>query len=128
MAGDERNGRRALARDRIDVCLSGSLHLVNWPKAIADEILLVWKMTFSNGGFFARGRREDWTKDRHLRNGFLLAIPVFFVPVLLFNLTVLDGVASVLAMFGFAILSNLVWLGFAAWSRARSSEPGPTPK
>jgi amino acid permease len=85
-------------------------------------------MAFSNGGFFAHGKREDWTRDRHLRNGFLLAVPVFFMPVVLFRLHVLDGVASVLAMFGFAILSNLVWLGFSAWSRARASEPSSKPK
>jgi hypothetical protein len=95
---------------------------VNWPRAIADEILLVWKMTFSNRNFFAREKRVDWTSDRHLRNGFLLAIPVFVVPVVLFKLRMHDGVTDVLAMLGFAILSNLVWMGYAAWSRARSTQ------
>jgi hypothetical protein len=65
---------------------------------------------------------NSWVTERHLRNGFFLGLPLFFIgfaAVLVSRASAWGWVAMAIC----AILSNLVWLGDAAYARSKDQPP-----
>lgn len=90
-------------------------------QAIFNEIKIATTMTFVEP--YRAGKKHDagWAKDRHLRNGFLIAAPMFFLAGLAINTNGQSFGHNFLPLLGCALVSNLIWFGYAAWSRSRSS-------
>jgi len=85
--------------------------------AIWYEIALAFRLTFSREAlsklFVASFKqRLGWLGDRHLVIGFACALPVFFL--LLGTTSSIGALGSLLT----SLLSNLVWFGVSASSRA----------
>lgn len=92
---------------------------MNWLQAIVNEIKIAVRMTIA---LLLAGKRSDWAwlKDRHLRTGFLIALPIFFGGSFLTIKFTRNGAFDFLFSLGVAILPSIVWLGYSAWSRTRS--------
>jgi hypothetical protein len=84
-----------------------------------DEIVICWRMTPKGAFQWPPKRSQSWIHDRHLRNGFLLGLPVFYVGVVWAQSVLRPSPAQFGVMFAGAIASNIVWLTYAAWSRER---------
>lgn len=93
----------------------------SWLSSVAKEIGIVFQMTFVEP--LLKGRLNDggWLKDRHLRNGFLIAAPLFLAGTF-FAVFVArhEPVLQFFVLFGVAVGTNLLWLSYAAWSRRRT--------
>lgn len=95
---------------------------MNWPRAIRDEIKTAFELTLAGQG---SRDRKGWLADRHLRSGFILGLlPFLFGVAFLISRLRTAEVQGWIVMFLCAIVSNLVWLGYAAWSRNRELEKG----
>jgi hypothetical protein len=72
-----------------------------------NELRIVFRMTFVER--FQRGpialRGSSWVRDRHLRNGFLLVLPVFVIAIALIGPW--DVGANFLLALGASVLANL---------------------
>jgi hypothetical protein len=89
---------------------------MNWFAGIANEMKIMFRMTFVDPVRAGKLSDPGWFRDPHLRKGFILGLPLFLVPVVAF----FTGRITFWWVFPFVIGANLVHLGYAAWSRARS--------
>jgi hypothetical protein len=102
---------------------------MNWFKAIWSEYVRAIKLTFATNDDtevprnpFTRWRTNGWTSDRHLRAGFYLAGPIFVAIVFPAIFWLKSSQWQIPCMFGGAVIANIIWLGYAAWSRRKSGE------
>jgi len=94
---------------------------MKWMSAIGHEIKSVLKLSLADLGSVGLKRRVGWLQDKHLRTGYFLCIPIFIlvIPTILFVHSSPIRIGLILLL---VIVSNLVWLGFAAWSRSKESQ------
>ena len=84
-------------------------------------------MTFVDGmRAFRLGERRHagWWADKHLRRGYLVALPIFVVGAAICMRDFADSRSYALFWFVMtpaALLCNVVWFAVAAWSRAKES-------
>lgn len=96
---------------------------MNWPKAIANECAIAFRMTFSDPLKQRPIPKRDsgWFKDPHLRTGFFLSLPFFFANA---AISMNSKQPQPVLLTTFSALSVLVWFGYAAWSRERAHQSG----
>ena len=96
-------------------------------KALWDELRLVYKLSFVDALAAIRSgalHHPGFLSDVHLRKGFIFAGPLFLGAALYILFFAYPRIAlqpAFLAVFliSIALLTNLLWLGIAATSRAR---------
>jgi hypothetical protein len=91
---------------------------MNWPRAIYDEGKRTAQMTF---GAMLAGERGSWIQDRHLLKGYFLGLLAFVPGVAIFFLIRPKLIWIIPILFPFAIAANLIWFGYAAWSRNKEA-------
>lgn len=63
--------------------------------------------------------KKSWLQDRHLLTGWLIALVIFLIAIAVARWAYRGFDGAFPFLLGASLVSNVVWLGYSAWSRSK---------